>query len=134
MTTTKNNPKIIQKSIEIAKSIPVAGKPHHFAFGYHRNKLLAIGTNSYDETSSVNYFNRKFGTEYYAIHAELDLIKKLWGKIHIDKSLKVVILRTNRFGQLRISKPCSNCQTLLDGLGINKIWYSDSQGNIVEQS
>lgn len=124
--------KIVQKSIEIAKSIPIGTKPHHFAFGFHRNKLLAIGTNSYDETASVTYFNKRFGTDYYATHAELDLIRKLWGKIHIDKRLKVVILRVNRRGELRMSKPCKNCSLILSGLGVEKLAYSLSDGSIFD--
>jgi hypothetical protein len=103
----------------------------HFAFGYKKNKLLAIGQNNPEKTHpQALIFSKRFNTnlEHPYLHAETDLLSRLWGKYYIDSSLKVIIIRLNKHGKLRCSKPCPRCELILKSLDINKLWWSIDDG------
>lgn len=103
----------------------------HFAFGYKKNKLLAIGQNNPEKTHpQALMFSKRFNTnlEHPYLHAETDLLSRLWGKYYIDSSLRIVIIRLNKHGKLRCSKPCPRCEQILKSLDINKLWWSINDG------
>lgn len=130
---------ILEQSIDISLSLlPKAknvrqtkNKFFHFAFAYKKSRLLAIGQNNPEKTHpQALMLARRFNTdtEHPYLHAETDMISRLWGKHYIDGSLKVVVIRLNKRGELRCSKPCDKCSQILQALGIHKIWWSDSNG------
>lgn len=130
---------IIDQSVDIALTLLPKAKQNrntknkffHFAFGYRKNKLLAIGQNNPEKTHTQAFIlakRFKIDYEHPYLHAETDLISKLWGKYYIDESLKMVIVRLNKRGHLRNSKPCSKCEIILNALGIHKIWWSTDYG------
>lgn len=130
---------IIDQSLDIALSLLPKAKQErntknkffHFAFGYRKNKLLAIGQNNPEKThTQAVMLARRFNTEleHPFLHAETDLISRLWGKYYIDNSLRMVIIRLNKRGELRCSKPCERCDQIIKSLGINKVWWSDVNG------
>ena len=132
--------KTIDKSIEIALSLfPEAYsqkdgyQTFHFAFGWKKNELLAIGQNNPNKPSGkalrfAKMFKTRQTIAYPYLHAEIDLISRLWGKIHIDNSTKVVVVRLNKTGQLQNSKPCKSCRTVLDALSVENVWWSTKEG------
>lgn len=134
--------KIVDRSIKIAHKIfPEVyynQKSHnvnyHFAFGYCRNKLIKIGINDYAPSNKARKLGEIFGVNHYKkwpyLHAEIDLISKLLGWYHIDSSLKVVVVRLNKFHALQMSKPCPNCTSILKALNISEVYWSDREGNI----
>lgn len=130
---------IIKNSVQISLSLlPRArnarssrNKFFHFAYAYRKNKLLAIGQNNPDKTHTqalkiANRFNTDASYPY--LHAETDLISRIWGKHYIDSSLKIVLVRLNKNGELRNSKPCLKCQQILDALEIDKVFWSINNG------
>lgn len=130
---------IIEQSVGIAITLlpkvkmnrNTKNKFFHFAFGYKKNKLLAIGQNNPEKTHTqalllAQRFNIQ--NEYPYLHAETDLISRLWGKHYVDSSLKMVIVRLNKRGQLRCSKPCERCDQIIRSLGLNKVWWSTDNG------
>jgi len=130
---------IIEQSVDIALTLlPKAkhtrqtkNKFFHFAFGFKKSKLLAIGQNNPEKTHpQALMLARRFNTdiEHPYLHAETDLISRLWGKYYIDNSLKIVVVRLNKRGELRCSKPCDKCSQILNSLGIHKIWWSEDNG------
>jgi hypothetical protein len=130
---------IVDQSLDIALSLlPKAksirntkNKFFHFAFGYNKNKLLAIGQNNPEKThTQALMLSKRFSVdlEHPYLHAETDLISRLWGRHYIDNSLKMVIIRLNKRGQLRCSKPCDRCNQIMKGLGLTKIWWSIDDG------
>ncbi len=137
------NPKIVTKSIEIARAMfPGAYarkegyKPFHFAFAWKRGHMLAIGQNHTYNPKAVAYrYAKRFGDldkiKYPYLHAEIDMIDKLWGRLIINRVIKVVSLRINSLGELQNAKPCSSCAKVLSQLQINRIWYSNEDGNVV---
>jgi hypothetical protein len=131
---------IIDQSLDIALTLlPKAkecrntkNKFFHFAFGYKKNKLLAIGQNNPEKThTKALVLAKRFRTDlqYPYFHAETDLISRLWGKHYIDSSLKMVIIRLNKHGRLRCSKPCKRCEQIINSLGLTKIWWSNDDGS-----
>lgn len=130
---------IVDQSVSIALSLlPKAkeirdskNKFFHFAFGYHKNKLLAIGQNNPEKThTQALMLAKRFNTDlkYPYLHAETDLISRLWGKHYIDGNMKMVIVRLNKKGELRNSKPCSRCSKIIKALGIKDIYWSTDDG------
>ena len=129
---------ILSQSVEIAETIlpkiyPTRkrNKIFHFAFGYKKNKLLAMVQNNPEQPSmKALRLSKKFQTnlKYPYLHAEADLVSRLWGKHYIDNSLKVVVVRLNRHGELRQSKPCKRCDKILKALDVNKVWWSTENG------
>ena len=130
---------IIDQSLEVAQSIlpEACGQRKknkvffHFAFGYKKNKILAIGQNNPEKTSAKALrLSKRFNTDikYPYLHAETDLISRLWGKYYIDNNLKIVVIRLNRNGELRNSKPCRRCDKILQALGVTKVWWSVNDG------
>lgn len=75
--------------------------------------------------------NLKDKIEYPYLHSEEHLIAKLIGMSKLDSSLNIVNLRLNKFGEFGMSRPCSNCISILECYGLNRIYWSDSEGNII---
>jgi cytidine deaminase len=130
---------IIKNSLQISLSLlPKAkssrnsrNKFFHFAYAYRKNKLLAIGQNNPDKTHTQAFrIANRFNTDskYPYLHAETDLISRIWGKHYIDSSLKIVLVRLNKHGELRNSKPCIKCQQILNALEIDKVYWSINNG------
>lgn len=133
---------ILNQSLDIALTLLPKAKQNrqtknkffHFAFGYKKNKLLAIGQNNPEKTHTQALFlSQRFNVSnndevYPYLHAETDLISRLWGKYYIDNSLKMVIIRLNKHGKLRCSKPCEKCDIIIRSLGLNKVWWSTDNG------
>lgn len=135
--------KFIDNSIALAHSLFSSAYSNkkgyqcfHFAFMYDKNRLISIGQNDSNQPNpKAIKFSNKFGfVEAYRrqyLHAEISAISRLWGKFHIDNRVKMVILRLNKSGKLCASKPCPNCQAVLNALNITKIWYSNEKGEVV---
>lgn len=135
--------KFIKKSLQLSYQLfpvqysPESGRrPYHFAFIFKKGVLVSFGVNSYQRCPKILRLARRFNvrkyTEYQYPHAETDAISKAWGKIHLDNSCVMTIIRLNRHGKLQDSKPCSYCQIVLDSLGIDKIWWSTKCGQITD--
>jgi hypothetical protein len=133
--------KIINKSIQLATELfPTVYKEKtlndnfHFAFGYCRSKLIAIGINDYALSSKALKLAEKFNVyerkKYPSLHAEIDLISRLFGRYYIDSNLTVVVIRLNRFYRLQMSKPCPSCTTVLKALNVHDVYWSDRSEGI----
>jgi hypothetical protein len=49
----------------------------------------------------------------------------------IDPNWSVVVMRINRKGLILGSKPCKNCDKLLNAVGLNSVYYSTDDGNFL---
>ena len=103
---------------------------YHFAIAFDVNKPICIAQNNPIKVDHKAYkigqrFNISKYQEYPYSHAESHLVSKLldtYNTIRSDWSL--VVLRINRQGKILLSKPCENCQTILNSVGLNKIYWS----------
>lgn len=74
----------------------------------------------------------KFIGKQFTIHAEMDAIFDFIKKNSRDelKGMDVIVIRSKN-NKLNISRPCKACIEKMRDLGIRKVYYSDSDGNIV---
>lgn len=123
----------VKNSIQLYPFSP-AQNYYVFCFMFDKNKLISIGKN--DETRqcagiynlAVRFNVEKF-KKYAYRHAEIDCIRRVWGKRYITGREKMVVVRIKRDGSLGLAKPCNNCQQILSAMNFNKIWYSTDNGD-----
>jgi len=125
----------IEKAIKIGKALQPSQNTYHCAFAFRRNRLLAIGLNSTHKPCLKAFkiakrFKNEHFKKYSYLHAEIDVVARLWGREHIDGSMKIVVLRFNLKGDLMNSKPCKNCAEILRALNVHKIWWSNENNGI----
>ena len=103
---------------------------YHFAVAFDVNKPIEIAQNDPIKINHKAYrMGKRFKLDHYQkypyIHAESHLVSKLldrYNTIRTDWSL--VVLRINRQGKILLSKPCENCQKILDAVGLSKVYWS----------
>ena len=119
---------------EIARALkPVyqSGRTFHVTAVYKKNKMLCIAHNNYNKKHPYHKFGvykpLKDGSENYTagIHSECAALIKLGMEDCSD--LTFVNIRIGSDGKTAISKPCDNCQRVLDQVGHKKIWFFDGQ-------
>jgi deoxycytidylate deaminase len=69
-------------------------------------------------------------THYKTIHAEVDVLCNYPNKKQI-KGMDLIVIRVNKQNMLRNSRPCNDCISKLNKLGIRKVFYSNEKGDIV---
>jgi len=109
-------------------------RTYHFAFIFHRKRLIVVGVNGpYDYDSRTIYFGHRFNITKYKHfghpHAETDAVGKCWGKVTLDSSHTMIVLRINNRGELYNSQPCENCQEMIDQIGFRDVWWSNNEGH-----
>ncbi len=135
--------KIIEQSLDLAHSLLPAEysnrqgyRTYHFSFIWKRNKLLATGVNGIYESPKCKKMGERFNSQYFKeypyIHAEIDAITKLWGRVDLNSSLGMVVVRLNKRGELMESKPCQHCMPVLAKLGLTRKLYYSTHGVIVK--
>lgn len=93
------------------------------------NMRMKLGAVLYDRSKHVVGFNRGFGVEVtgrerpFSIHAEeMAILKGVRVGIDFNNSTLCVV-RINREGMLRCSRPCGMCSRLIEKVGIRQVWY-----------
>jgi len=90
----------------------------HGACLVYKNKIIAQGYNKYIY-NKVNDKQRR-----YTIHAEVDCVAKIPPKAFDSTKLELYVVRINKQGDLKDSKPCNNCYNFLIRRNIHKIFFS----------
>lgn len=91
-----------------------------------RFRPLAFGTNSYVKTHPLQASASDHPMRVF-VHAEVQALVRANGK----KKRGILVLRTNKKGELCLAKPCGACMTLIMESGIKEVLYSDNTGGIV---
>jgi hypothetical protein len=110
---------------------------YHFSAAFDRTKLICFTQNNPIKTHAGAYriganFNLEKYKEFPYYHSESRLISKLLDKYNtIDPSWSIVVMRINRKGLILGSKPCENCDKLLNAVGLNNIYYSTDSGDFI---
>ena len=78
----------------------------HTAIIRRRNKIIATSRNS------VGTRSRGSGWDDQSLHAERAVVKRL-GDISQLRGCTLEVIRLNRHGEIRNSKPCENCEMFL---------------------
>jgi deoxycytidylate deaminase len=125
--------KIIQRAIKLSFnqfSPNNYQRRYHFAIAFNVNKPIAIAKNNPIKINHKAYrigqqFNLKHYQKYPYVHAESHLVSQLLDTYNsICPNWSLVVLRINRQGRILLSKPCENCQKILDAVGLKKVYWS----------
>jgi len=86
----------------------------------------------FSNSESYYGYNKTSGKDSRTIHAEEDSIIN-YKRIGSTKSKKfsMLVIRINKSGSLCNSKPCYDCIEEFKKFNINKIYYSNSDGDII---
>lgn len=115
---------LMKKNIlEILKKNAMSSNVHqrHSAIIFKGSKILSIGVN-------------KYVCDKFTVHAEIDalMLANFNKNISSVSDFDIIVIRLNIKGDSFIySKPCGCCIEKLKRGGVNNIYYSDSNGEIV---
>jgi cytidine deaminase len=96
----------------------------HGAVIYDKDRVLAVGWNVLGKTDSALFYN-----QYGTFHAEsLAIFRAYGGRVRKgNKKVYMFVVRINRHGEFRLSKPCPACEKLLRKNRII-VYYSTENG------
>jgi hypothetical protein len=103
---------------------------YHFTIAFDVNKPILICQNNPIKVNHKAYrigqqFNIKTYQDFPYVHSESYLVSKLLDRYNsIDTNLSIVNVRINRQGIVLLSKPCENCQKILNAVGLKKVYWS----------
>jgi hypothetical protein len=117
MTPTKLE-KIRQIAMPVSMEIPRPKK--HVSIIVRKNEIVSIGTNNF----RTHPLAKKYGYWFDEVHSELDALLRYKGP---KNNLTLLNFRYNRFGDMRMSKPCCRCLPWC-GVIFDNIWYSTNNG------
>ena len=119
---------------EVAKAVAKTSEYPRIKIGcciVKKNKILAVGTNMVKSHPMQKRYNRfrsiASNCLHHNIHAELDAILKVTNKESLVGA-SIYLYRENRFGNLRICRPCAACMELIRDRGIKHIYFTDIDG------
>ncbi len=93
----------LEKLINIAKPLcmDLDRKKKHVSVIVSKGEILSIGTNQYKTHPTA----KKLGYRYDEMHSELDALIRCESR----KNLHLYNFRFNRFGEMRLARPCCLC-------------------------
>ena len=113
--------------IELAKNVALQSnhKVHkHGALLIKGGKIINTSPNKV----SYNSFASRFTKFWPTLHAEIGAV------LGIDRSVTIGadiwVIRVNKLGKLRNSKPCRVCMEVLKSCGIRRVYYSNGKEEI----
>lgn len=125
MMTTRIG-EIIEQLFIAARDHPSGGKARLKAALYHRNKLLAMGQNSYQRTHP---FQKRYGSNSDAcyVHAEISAILNA-RRAGVDTSRTTLYIARARLindqWQYGMARPCPGCERAIRDNGIRRVIFS----------
>jgi len=118
---TKN--KILKlTNIALPISLSIERPKKHVSIIVRKNEVVAVGTNNFRTHPQA----KKLGYRFDEVHSELDALLRYKGP---KDNLKLFNFRFNRFGDMRMSKPCCNCLPWCEAL-FDDVWYTTNEGII----
>jgi deoxycytidylate deaminase len=108
----------------VREALKSSHKHRHGAVAFKGSLILGVGHNEIRKhpLSTQSAFPE-------AYHAEISACVKA-----AYKAEEVFVIRINKKGEWRNSKPCANCMKLMLKLGIKRIWYTNQIGEIRKES
>ena len=119
MTPTKLDK---MKQVAMPVSMSIARPKKHVSIIVRKNEIVSVGTNNFRTHPKA----KELGYRFDEVHSELDALLRYRGP---KDNLVLVNYRFNRFGDMRMSKPCCNCLVWCEAL-FDDIWYSTNDGMI----
>lgn len=85
----------------------------------HKNNIVAVGINQFKTHPKA----KEIGYRYDEVHSELDALLRCKQK----KNLTLLNIRFNRFGEMRIARPCQLCMPWCKMI-FDSIYYTTPNG------
>lgn len=110
----------------------------HYCGAFDGTKMIGFAQNNTLKTHTGAYrigenFNLPKYKEHPFYHAESHLISQLMDRYNtIDPNWTIVVMRINRRGLILGSKPCENCDKLLNAVGLSNVYYSTDDGSFTD--
>jgi|LakMenE18May11ns_1017448.scaffolds.fasta_scaffold9956071_2 hypothetical protein len=123
------NFKRLEEITRALKPTKQTGKCFHTTFAFKGNKMLAIGYNNYNKLHPHHKFGvyeptKDLNSNYTAgIHSEISCLIKLG--VEDCSDITFVNVRIDNNDKPAISKPCANCECILEQVGNRKVWFFD---------
>lgn len=118
----------LNRLIEIARALE-PNRPQDLNFHvcgiFRNNRLLSIGINRDKLHTGMSKY--EYHKNLRGIHAEFDAVRKLPYETDFEK-LSLAVLRIGRLGNVASSCPCRGCQSMINQLGLKRIYYTTDKG------
>ena len=127
----ENTSKKTRRTLELAKRVAqnsTYGKLKHGAVLLKGGNVINVAFNKPDFSSFGNRFRNNYTCGHATTHAEIGAILGI--PRTKTEGATVYVVRVNRSGQYRMSKPCPMCEEVLRFVGIKKVVYTEN-GNTV---
>ena len=114
--------KKILKLTDIAMpvSMNISRPKKHVSIIVRKNEVVSMGTNNFRTHPKA----KKYGYFFDEVHSELDALLRYKGP---KDNLKLINFRFNRFGDMRMSRPCCKCLPWCIAV-FDDMWYSTDDG------
>lgn len=125
------NAKTLKRAISIAHIMcPINRemRTSHVAFLIKKGKIVHVGWNK-NKTHPEN-LNHPYHDGRTGLHAELDVCLK--SGLEDLSTYEMIVIRVDRLGRMCNSRPCNGCQSIINQMGIKKVWYSNIIGRMQE--
>ena len=127
----KNTSKKTQRTLELAKRVAsnsTYGRLKHGAVLLKGGNVINVAFNKPDFTKFGNRFRNNYTCGIATTHAEIGAILGLARST--TEGATIFVVRVNRCGEYRMSKPCPMCETALKHVGIKRVYYTTDDGNL----
>ena len=122
--------KKVRRYIQLAQNMAlnsVYGKIRHGAVLIKGGSVISSAYNK-DKFSSFGERFRQQDCGHATHHAELSCVSGV--KREKTAGSSIFVVRLNKVGELRLSKPCPMCHDVLKFTGVKKVYYSTNDGTI----
>jgi len=113
----------ILRAVEAAAAAASTSNASQYKIGaivVKRKELISVG---------VNVVYHKIDRRRKSDHAEDKALKRVQDPCGTD----IFVVRVNRSGQFRLSRPCKKCWKHLLESGVKRVYYSTSEGTLVRE-
>ena len=107
----------LDRSVQVARLSTC--KQRHGALVVSGGRTLAVGVNSYSNPPGTP----GVGPGQFSIHAEAAALRAIPEDIDLRRAT-LYVARLSKGGNIAMSKPCRECQALIEARGIRKICYT----------
>ena len=108
--------------IALPVSLEIPRPKKHVSLIVRKNEIVSVGTNHF----RTHPLAKKYGYRFDEVHSELDALLRYKGP---KDNLVLVNYRFNRFGDMRMSKPCCMCLPWCSAV-FDEMWYSTNDGMV----
>jgi deoxycytidylate deaminase len=84
-----------------------------------------------NKNQEICYGYNKLKNPIITVHAEMDVLFTGLNKVKNIKGMDLIVIRTTKNFVLGNSRPCNHCIEKMIKIGIRKVYYSNSNGEIV---